>query len=301
MTELTLMRSLLAVADAGAITTAAELLHVTQPALSRRIAQFEQELGVTLLSRGRKGATLTPAGELVVAEGRLLVERYDDLRRQVAAHQRLEAGTIRLGGGATAVSYLLPDPLARFQTEYPGIRFHIQEAGSRAVERAVMAGDLELGIVTMPLHQRELTAQPMVEDRIVLVGRNAHPLATGAGLRAGDLDGLGLVAFQAGSAIRQLIDASLRRADVQMNVVMELRSIPTMLRMVATTDNLAFVSHLSVLGDRAVAVLEPGGLELHRQLALVSRRGAVVSPAAAAFADRLLDRARRKETPPTTG
>ena len=74
--DLTLLRSLIAVADAGTITGAAERLNVTQPALSRRIHQLEDHLGVTLLSRGRKGVSLTPIGELVLPEARLLAERY---------------------------------------------------------------------------------------------------------------------------------------------------------------------------------------------------------------------------------
>lgn len=294
--DLTLMRSLLAVADAGAITVAAERLHVTQPALSRRIAQLESQLGVTLLSRGRKGATLTPAGELVVSEARVLVERYDQMRLQVAAHQRLEAGTVRLGGGATAVSYVLPDALAGFQAEYPGIRFHLKEAGSREVERDVTSGSLELGIVTLPLHLDELDVRPLLDDRIVLVCRRDHPLTAARRLRVANLQGLGLVAFEAGSAIRRLIDTSLQAAGVQMNVVMELRSIPAIVRMVASTSHLAFVSQLGVEGEAAVTVLNPSGIDLRRQLAVVSRRGAVLSPAASAFAAHLLGEAPREIT-----
>ena len=75
--DLTLMRSLLAVVDAGAITEAAERLGVTQPVLSRRIRQLEEHLGVALLSRGRKGVSLTSAGDLVASEARVLVERFD--------------------------------------------------------------------------------------------------------------------------------------------------------------------------------------------------------------------------------
>ena len=284
--DLTLMRSLLAVADAGAITVAADRLHVTQSALSRRIAQLEEQLGVTLLSRGRKGVSLTPAGELVVAEGRALVDRYDELRRLVAAHQRLEAGTVRLGGGATAVSYVLPRAIARFSAAYPGIRFHLKEAGSREVERDVMAGSLELGLVTLPLHLRELDARPLLDDDIALVCRHGHPLSEVARLDAARLQDFGLVAFEPGSAIRRLIDSTLQAAGVAMNVVMELRSISAIVRMVSSTDHLAFISRLGVENDEVVE-LRPRGIRIHRKLALVSRRGAVLSPAASAFAEQL--------------
>jgi DNA-binding transcriptional LysR family regulator len=285
--DLTLMRSLLAVVDAGAITEAADRLGVTQPALSRRVRQLEAQLGVALLTRGRKGVALTTVGHLVAAEARVLVERYDHLRAQVAAYQRLEGGTVRLGGGATAVSFVLPDAIARFQGEYPGVRFQVKESGSREVEEDVVSGRLELGIVTLPTHLRELEVHPLIEDRIVLIARAQHPLAQARPLRVAQLAGLALVGFEAGSAIRQIIDASLREAGVEMNVVMELRSIPAIVRMVASTGTLAFVSHMGIESESQVEVLRVRDLDIRRQLAVIARRGAVLSPAARAFAQRL--------------
>jgi DNA-binding transcriptional LysR family regulator len=285
--DLNLMRSLLAVVDAGAITVAADRIGLTQPALSRRIQQLEERLGVALLSRGRKGVALTAAGELVAAEARILVARYDSMCAEVAAHQRLEGGAIRLGGGATAVSFVLPPAIADFQRDYPGVRFHLKEAGSREVERDVVSGRLELGLVTLPVHLRELEVHPLMADRIVLIGRNAHPLASQAQVDVQALAGLSLVGFEAGSAIRHLIDAALRDAGVEMNVVMELRSIAAIVRMVEMTGNLAFVSQIGVENERDVRVLPVRGLDIRRELAVIARRGAVLSPAADAFAKRL--------------
>ncbi|MFT5172830.1 MAG: DNA-binding transcriptional LysR family regulator [Gammaproteobacteria bacterium] len=285
--DLNLMRSLLSVVDAGAITAAADRVGLTQPALSRRIRQLEEELGVTLLSRGRKGVALTTAGELVAAEARVLVARYDSLRAEVAAHQRLEGGTIRLGGGATAVSFVLPPAIADFQREYPGVRFHLKEAGSREVEQDVVSGRLELGLVTLPVHLRELQVQPLLVDNIVLIARNQHPLASQQHVDVKALAGMSLVGFEAGSAIRHLIDAALRDAGVEMNVVMELRSIPAIVRMVAMTGNLAFVSQLGVDNERDVRAIRLRGLDIRRELAVISRRGVVLSPAAQAFVQRL--------------
>ena len=108
MHDLANLRSLVAVAEAGAITEAARRLGLTQPALTRRLQQLESEFGTTLLQRGRNGATLTEAGSLLVSEARQLIERYEGAKREVARHTAATGGTIRLGGGATAVSFLLP-------------------------------------------------------------------------------------------------------------------------------------------------------------------------------------------------
>ncbi|MBW9271043.1 MAG: LysR family transcriptional regulator, partial [Candidatus Thiodiazotropha sp. (ex. Lucinisca nassula)] len=244
--DLLLMRSLVAIADTGSITEAADRIGLTQPALSRRLQQLEDYFGAELFSRGRKGVQLTEIGRLVESEARILIARYDHLRDQVRAHQGLEGGTVRIGGGATAVSFLLPKAIATFQGRHPAVKFQLKEAGSNEVAEDVINGRLELGLVTMPVKNRDLKVWPLLTDRIVLVGPKQHPLAKKRRISASALDGISFVGFEADTAVRQIIDATLRDAGVAMNVVMELRSIPAILRMVATTGNLAFVSQLGV-------------------------------------------------------
>ncbi|MCG7988091.1 MAG: LysR family transcriptional regulator [Candidatus Thiodiazotropha weberae] len=285
--DLLLMRSLVAIADTGSITEAADRIGLTQPALSRRLQQLEDYFGAELFSRGRKGVQLTEIGRLVESEARILIARYDHLRDQVRAHQGLEGGTVRIGGGATAVSFLLPKAIASFQGSHPAVKFQLKEAGSNEVAEDVINGRLELGLVTMPVKNRELKVWPLLTDRIVLVGPNQHPLAKKHRISASALDGISFVGFEADTAVRQIIDATLRDAGVEMNVVMELRSIPAILRMVATTGNLAFVSQLGVDSLEDVAEIEVKDFKVERELAVIARRGSTLSPAAQAFADLL--------------
>lgn len=281
--DLLLLRSFLAIAEAGNVTAAATRLHVTQPALSRRLQQLEEQLGAPLLDRGRKGAQLTEMGRLVQQEGRLILARYELLQEQIRAHRRLEGGVVRIGGGATVVSFVLPTAIARFQASHPSVRFQLKEAGSSEVADAVRTGQLEVGLVTLPVQGRDLEAKPLMRDRIVLVARPDHPLASAGSILARELDGLPLVGFEGGTAIRQIIDTALREAGVEMNVVMELRSIPGILRMVDSTGNLAFVSQIGMESNPQVTRLDVRGLRIERRLAVVVRQGAHLSPAAAAF------------------
>ena len=282
--DVTLMRSFLAVVDTGAITEAAARLSITQPALSRRIQALEEHLGVALLNRGRKGVTVTDVGELVAREARVLVSRFDNLRNEITSHVGLETGTVRLGGGATAVSFVLPKAIADFQVRHPGVRFQLKEAGSREVEQNVVDGALELGMVTLPVSRPELDVRPLTDDRIVLIAPQDHPLAGPGQVPLSALHGAALVGFERGSAIRQLVDTGLRQAGISMNVVMELRSIPAIIRMVRSTGNLAFVSAMGVDAEPDIALLQVEKLDIRRTLAVISRRGAALSPAASAFA-----------------
>jgi molybdate transport repressor ModE-like protein len=279
--DLELTRSLIAVANHGSISDAADAIGLSQPALSRRIQQLEEELGARLVERSGRGVVLTAMGRLAVREGQHLLDRYERLRTSIAEHVRLEAGTVRIGGGATAVAYLLPSAIARFQKSHPTVRFQLQEAGSREVERGVIEERLELGVVTLPVSGAEVDVIPLMRDRIVLVAGSGHPLAQRKRVPIAALAGQSLVGFEAGSAIRQSIDAALRDAGVEMNVVMELRSVAAILQMVETTGSLAFVSEL---GAGKATVVPVQGLRIERELAVIAKKGRPLSPVAAAFA-----------------
>jgi LysR family cyn operon transcriptional activator len=289
--DLSLARSFVAVVDAGTISEAAEHLAISQSALSRRLQQLEADLAVGLLVRGRHGVELTDAGHDVLAESRYLMERYDLMRRRLGERLTLERGTVRVGGGATVTSFLLPERIAAFQAAHPGVRFQVKEAPSLEVAHDVAHGRLDLGVVTTPIATDGLDVRALMRDEIVLVARPDHPLARKRVVRAADLDGLPIVAFEPGSAIRQLIDGALGAAGLRVDVVMELRSIPSMLRMVATTGNLAFVSRVSLVDQPDVRAIDVRGFGLHRQLALAVRRGVALAPAPAAFAATLTEAA----------
>lgn len=279
--DLTLLRSFLAVVEHGGVTEAAQTLAVSQSALSRRLAQLRDEFGAPLLERAGRGVVLTPLGRLVASEAQGLIQRYDGIKRQVRDHLQLQSGIVRIGGGATAVAFLLPQQIAAFRKRYPKVVFQLKEAGSRDTEDAVLRGDLELGVVTLPARSPELVVRPWVKDRIVLVASKEHRLARRKRVSAGDLEGETVVGFEAGTAVRRLVDRELAAANVHVEVAMELRSVAAILQMVDATQSLAFVSELALgMARAAVAV---SGLNIQRQLALVWRADRALSPASERF------------------
>ncbi len=283
--DLTLLRSFLAVVEHGGVTEAASHLGVSQSALSRRLSQLQEELGAALLERSGRGVVPTELGKLALSEGTNLVLRYDALKKRLADHLQLQAGIVRIGGGATAVGFVLPQRIASFRRQHPKVLFQLKEAGSRDTEEAVLRGDLELGVVTLPVRSTDLTVRPWVRDRIVLVAGKGHPWAHKRKVAAGNLDGQTIVGFEAGTAVRRLIDGALRQVNVQVNVAMELRSVGAILQMMEATQSLAFVSELAVGKGRSA--INVSGLEIVRDLALVWRAGRSLSPASERFSEHL--------------
>jgi len=330
--ELTPLRYFVEIAAKGHVTRAARSLGVTQPALSAMLRKLEREVGTDLLHRTGKGVELTEAGRVFLRHATAAVREADDAQRAVRELLGLERGTVRIGGGATATTYLIPPVVGAMRRQHPGLRFVVREAGSNAVAQAVASGELDLGIVTLPITVPDgetLVKTPLVTDELRLIAPHSpHEPLGGTHLPAAlrdeitreptpreastreptfrfrDLVGVPVVGFEAGSAVRLLIDDAAAKAGVTLNYVMELRSIEGIKEMVAAGIGVAFVSRFALTphplapasasasanahprDSRLVGLALKSGT-LSRTLAMVAPRDRIKSPAAAAFAEEL--------------
>lgn len=290
--ELTPLRYLLVIAREGHMTRAAERLGITQPALSSMLKKLEAEVGVELLHRTGRGVEPTEAGLVLIERAKQVLATLDGGLEEVRELAGLERGRIRVGGGATATTYLLPGIVSAFRVEHPGLRFYVREAGSTEVAEAVIAGTLDLGVVTEPVRVpggANLLHEDWIEDELRLIVPDGDRLAGRRSFGWNDLEGRAMVAFEPGSAVRLLIDDRLARHGVRAEVVMELRSIESIKRMVTAGVGVALVSRFALgEGEGLRAASEP----LTRRLALVRRSDRLPSHAAGAFADALRSFAR---------
>ncbi len=290
--ELTALRQFVVIAEMGHLTRAAERLGVTQPALSAMVKKLEGEVGAALLDRTGKGVALTEAGRVFLEHAEASVRRADEAVASVRELVGLEAGSIRVGGGATAVAHLLPSVVSAVHAEHPSLRFYVREAGSRAVAEAVISGELDLGIVTTPVvgvGAGELMSVGSLRDELMLIVPRGHRLDGRRSFRWRELNSEAVVAFEVDSAVRTVIDHAANVSEVVLDVVMEVRSLETIQRMVAAGVGIGFVSRLALAGDEARGLTCRDG-RLHRELAVVRRRDRVPSPAAAVFERVLLSR-----------
>jgi len=281
--ELTTLRYFRAIARAGHMTRAARELGVTQPALSAMLKKLEAEVGAELLHRTGRGVEPTEAGRVFLQHAEDTLRRAEGAVQAVRQLIGLETGSIRIGAGATATSYLLPPVVSALRKKHPGLRFYIREAGSNAVAAAVTSGELDLGIVTLPLRgsdERALIASPLVEDELRLIVPPGHRLAGRRSFSWKDLAGESMIGFEAGSAVREVIDRASSAAGVRLEVVMELRSIESIKQMVVAGIGVGFVSRFAVRSDQGLTCKEA---KLARFVALVRRSDRDAGPATKAF------------------
>jgi DNA-binding transcriptional LysR family regulator len=295
--ELTPLRYFRAIAEAGHMTRAAEALGVTQPALSVAMRKLEAEVGADLLHRTGRGVELTEAGAALLAHAEEAMRRLDAGVEQVRELAGLHRGSIRVGGGATATTYLLPEVVGELRRRRPGLRLVIREAGSSAVAAAVIAGELDLGIVTLPVapHGRlvgagDLMTIPLASDELRLITPPGHPLSGRKSFRWADRAEAPVIGFEPERAVRDLIDAAAARAEATLLYVMELRSIESIKRMVGAGIGVGFVSRFALAEGEGLSCRDE---RLTRQLAIVRRGDRAPSPAAAEFERALVGRVRK--------
>jgi DNA-binding transcriptional LysR family regulator len=185
------LRVLVAVADTGSITHAAAQMGLTQSGASQALSALEQQLGVRLAVRERRGATLTAAGEAVVAHARPVLAGLEAIHAAADAARGVERGRLRVASFATVFATLLPPLLRRFRTRHPGIELTALEGTDDEVEAWLGAGTVDVGVV---LHPKDGTAAWLGRDEWVAVAPARHALARRPGGRVA-LDELGAEPF----------------------------------------------------------------------------------------------------------
>jgi DNA-binding transcriptional LysR family regulator len=290
MYDPTRLAALVAVAEAGSITRAAERLGYTTPALSQQLAKLERETGTALLVRHHRGARLTGAGELLVARARRVLDEMDQARHELARLTGLSGGTLRLGTFQTAGIHLLPPVLSAFHRAHPDVELTVADYEPPDGIAAVAAGDVDLALThsyepaeVVPL-PAAVAEEPVLVEELVLVTAPGHVLTSGSSrLPLTELAGQQLISMAPDHPARQGVEAALARAGATPSVLVATPGYTLVCALVSAGLGVAVVPEM-VARTAATPVgmrpLEPG--DLRRTISVV-HRAAETAPAADAF------------------
>jgi DNA-binding transcriptional LysR family regulator len=219
--QLTHLQTLAAVARHGSFSRAARELRLTQPAVSMQVRQLENELGVALLERVGKRSYTTKAGELLLAHAGRAMQELERGLELVQQLRGIVAGRIRLGTSASFSIYLLPSALRKFRARYPQTELVVVTGNAPEITRAVVANELDVGIVSLPVRERELAVTALHRDELVAIGppdrRWPRRRAT-----ATELAKEPLILFEQGATLRRVIDDWFQRGGAAPALPMEL-------------------------------------------------------------------------------
>jgi LysR family transcriptional regulator for metE and metH len=171
------LRLVAAVADLGSLTRAGDRLHVTQSALSHQLRDIESRLGAALFLRVGKRLLLTPAGERLLASAREVLERLDRTEGEIRQMAQDRAGLIRLSTECYTCYHWLPPLLAKYRPGFPRVDVQIDVAATHRPLERMLAGKLELAIVSSPVRDRRLTVRSLFDDELVVIASPDHRFA----------------------------------------------------------------------------------------------------------------------------
>jgi DNA-binding transcriptional LysR family regulator len=163
------LRILLMVVECGSFSTAALKLDTSQAAVSRAIAALEDELGVSLLTRGRFGAHPTLVGERVLHHVRQILQARENIDREINLVKGLDGGRVRIASFRSAATHLLPPKLAQFSQRFPRIEVTLTEADPTGIEQALREGKVDLGLLPLPRSDEFETWEITRDEFVVLL------------------------------------------------------------------------------------------------------------------------------------
>lgn len=273
------------VARLGSFSRAGQKLYRAQSAVSAQIQQLEQEYGDRLLDRSGKAACLTPAGRVLFAyAGRILKLREESLLA-VADHGARVRGTLVIGANEATCLYVLPEVFAAYTQSYPDVQISIYRNFSYKIVEKLETGNIDVGIVTLPLRSAGLKVHTIFRDRVLLMVRSDHPLAGKESVTVADIVKHPLLLPKTGHT-RQQMDRLFRPYRDQLQVRMELPSVGMIKRYVAAGLGVSLIS-ASFAGDdvrSGVAKLIPiRDGELWRELGLAYLASRTLPRAVTAF------------------
>lgn len=276
----------LAIARRQSFTRAAEDLFISQPAVSKHVQQLECELGVQLFHRLGRRVELTDAGRILADYAQHVTVMTDEVRRVLSELQESRRGWLRLGASTTPGLYLLPDMVARFQRKYPDVETTLEIVGNTTVARSVLNAEIDVGFVDAPPSTPGLQVRPFARDEIALIVPDGHWLVRHPASWSDVLPKETLIAREADSGTRQIVDAQLTRLGIKPKRMMEIASCEGVKRAVAAGLGIAFLSRRAVtleISHRLVCTSDIPELCFSRDLLLVTRKEARPSATILAF------------------
>jgi DNA-binding transcriptional LysR family regulator len=290
------LRVFRAVAEELSFRKAAEVLHLSQPAVSQHVHTLEEEAGVQLFDRARGGGhgsqiSLTEAGRVLLGYADRAAETMVEARRALAALNDETVGPLRLGASTTVAQYLLPRILGAFLKQYPQVKLSLVSGNTEQIVEAVTEKKVALGIIEGPAMRREVKTEPMVQDEMVLIVSPNHAWAArkGGAIEQKELAGVPLLLRERGSGSRRVVERALKKVGLplrSLQVAMELDSTEAIISGVEAELGVGFVSRWAVgkvLRLGTVRVIAVKGLEIRRDFSFVRLAGAEMTGAAAAF------------------
>jgi DNA-binding transcriptional LysR family regulator len=221
MVNLDQLRIFQAVAQSRSFTRAADLVHLTQPGISKHIKQMEEYFGAPLFDRAGRKVTLTEAGTILFEATQGVMAIVDVAEQRIEDLKGLRGGRLRLGSSFPIGVYLLPAVLARFRKRYPAVEVMLDITLSDSIGPKILANEIDLGLVSYEPHDPRLEAQAFMTDELVLIVGRKHRWAAKTRIKPQELSGETIIVAARGAGTRTVVEERLRALGIVLPNVLE--------------------------------------------------------------------------------
>tara|TARA_Y100001968_G_scaffold171583_1_gene156973 strand:+ start:7756 stop:8697 length:942 start_codon:yes stop_codon:yes gene_type:complete len=300
------LRILKAIAEQGSFKKAADILYVTQPAVSLQIQNLEKQLEITIFDRGGRKALLTEAGKILLDYCQRILSQCDEACKAVEDLNSLQGGTLVIGASQTTGTYLMPRMIGLFRQKYPDVSVQLQVHSTRRTGWSVANGQIDLGIIGGQLPselESLLNIIPYATDELALVLPSKHKLAKEKELTKEDLYKINFVTLDSKSTTRKVVDKLLKDSglDVQrLRIEMELNSLEAIKNAVQSGLGAAFLPVISIEKELSSGTIHKpniSDLGVKRELKLITNPSRYTSKASEAFKNDILPYFASSESP----
>lgn len=230
--DLLTLELFVAVATTKSISQAAASENIAASAISKRISDFEAQVGTPLFYRQQKGVELTPAGEEMLRHAKDLQRLLDRIDDHMTDYAQGLKGTVRIAANTSAITQFLPEDLALFVEEHPDMRIELNELTSNDIVNAVRDGIADVGIFSGMIPDPELDVFTYRKDTLVVLTPQGHPLGTDGPVSFSEFSNHDLVGLQQGSSLQALIEKRAAEQELELRTRVEVLSFDGVRRMV---------------------------------------------------------------------
>ena len=259
-------------------------MHLSQPAVSLAIRQLEEYYGILLFDRISKKLYLTESGNKMLSYASHIIESFDDMETQLKNWD--SAGTLRIGSSISTGTQMLPQLVRRFNLRFPQIRTQVLIDNSRIIEDKVLTNQLDLALVESLSYSPDIVCVPFYTDRLIVITAPMHPLTQSPKCTVKALADYPVLLREPGSGTREVVDALLVTAEVQITPLWESTSTRSIINAVKENIGISILPYELVKNEiqsGAIAGLPLASPLPNRTCSIIHHRNKYLTPSAQAF------------------
>ncbi|MCC5805165.1 MAG: LysR family transcriptional regulator [Opitutales bacterium] len=293
--------------ESQSFSRAAKLNGVTQSAVSQQLRSMERHFNVLIVDRSQKQFRLTREGQKLYDSAKDILYRYEKLVSELQEMRKIISGTIHISTIYSIGLHELPPYITRFLKDFPSVNVRVEYRRSNLVYDDIVHNAVDLGLVAYPQKVRQIEIIPFHEDRLVLICNPGHPFASRKNIELADIAAQKIIGFEQDIPTRRATDQVFREARLEADPVMEFDNIETVKRAVEIDAGVAIVPAATVdqeVKQGLLKLIPLKGKQFTRPLAIIHRKGRVLTPAMKKFIANLTgkpykDNAAPEDTVPT--